>query len=86
MLSAWWKAGMDMAMLGLEEQGVIARRMAMFAAGGPAAQREAQRMVTEKSLAIGATAIMVATGASNGKVIGNYRRKVRADALRLRGG
>ena len=83
MLFGWWKTGMDMAMLGLEAQGVIARRMAMFAAGGPAAHLEAQRMVTEKVLAIGETAIMVATGASNGKVIGNYRRKVRANALRL---
>ncbi len=86
MLFAWWKTGMDMAMLGLEAQGVIAQRMAMFAVGGPAAQVEAQRMVTEKFLAVGETAMMLATGASNGRVIRSYRRKVQANALRLRGG
>lgn len=83
MLFGWWKTGMDMAMLGLEAQGVIAQRMAMFAMGGPAAQFEAQRMVTEKFLAAGETAMMVASGASNGKVIRNYRRKVQANARRL---
>ena len=46
MLFGWWKTSLDMAMLGLEAQGVIAQRMAMFAVGGPAAQLEAQRMVT----------------------------------------
>ncbi|MDP4006050.1 hypothetical protein [Methylobacterium sp. NEAU K] len=83
MLFAWWKTSLDMAMLGLEAQEVIAQRMAMFALGGPAAQVEAQLMVTEKIMAASETALMVAAGASNGKVIRNYRRKVRANALRL---
>lgn len=83
MMFGWWKTGMDMAMLGFESQGVIAQRMMMMAMGGPAAQREAERMVTEKFWAVGETALMVASGASNGKVIGNYRRKVQANARRL---
>ena len=83
MLFGWWKTGMDMAMLGLEAQGVIAQRMAMFAMGGPAAQVEAQRMIEEKFWAAGETAVLVASGASNGKVIRNYRRKVQANAKRL---
>jgi hypothetical protein len=83
MLFGWWKTGLDMAMLGLEAQGVIAQRLAMFALGGPAAQAEAQLMVTEKMLAAGEAALMLATGASNGKVIRSYRRKVQANARRL---
>ncbi|MDP4022679.1 hypothetical protein Q8W71_08600 [Methylobacterium sp. NEAU 140] len=83
MLFGWWKAGLDMAMLGFEAQGVIAQRMAMLAMGGPAAQLEAQRMVTEKVMAAGEAALMVASGASNGRVIRHYRRKVQANAKRL---
>ena len=86
MLFGWWKTGMDMAMLGFEAQGVIAQRMMKLAMGGPGAQREAERMITEKFLAVGETALMVASGASNGKVIRNYRRKVQANARRLGAG
>ena len=83
MFCGWWTTSLDMAMLGLEAQGVIAQRMAMFALGGPAAQVEAQLMVTEKMLAAGEAALMLAAGASNGKVIHSYRRKVQANARRL---
>lgn len=82
MFCGWWTTSLDMAMLGLEAQGVIAQRMAMFALG-PAAQVEAQLMVTEKMLAAGEAALMLAAGASNGKVIRSYRRKVQANARRL---
>lgn len=84
MYGAWWKMSMDMAMLGFEAQGVIAQRMAMFALGGPKAQVEAQRMVTEKMMAAGEAAMQMATGASNRTVIRGYRRKVRANARRLK--
>jgi hypothetical protein len=83
MLFGWWKLGMDMSMLAVEAQGVIAQRLTMMAMGGPAAQVEAQRMVTEKVWAAGETLMLVASGASNGKVIHHYRRKVQANALRL---
>lgn len=83
MLFGWWKLGMDVSMLAVEAQGVILQRLTMLAMGGPAAQAEAQRMVTEKVLAAGEAMMLVASGASNGKVIHNYRKKVQANALRL---
>lgn len=82
-LPSWWSAGMSMAMLGFEAQMVIAKRMAVLAAGGPKANREAQRMVTEKVAAAGEAMAQIATGASQGKVVNGYRRKVRANIRRL---
>ena len=84
MYGMWWKTGMDLAMLGVEAQGVIAQRMMMFAMGSPKAQAEAQRMVTEKVFAAGEAAMQIAMGASNDAVIRGYRRKVRANSRRLR--
>jgi hypothetical protein len=40
-------------------------------------------MVTETMLAAGEGALRLAAGASNGKVIRSYRRKVQANARRL---
>ncbi len=62
---------------------MIVQRLTMLSMGGPAAQVEAQRMVTEKIFAAGEAMMLVASGASNRKVIHNYRRKVRANATRL---
>lgn len=84
MHGAWSKTAMDMAMLGLEAQGVIAKRLTMFALGSSNSPAEAQRMVTEKVVAAGEAAMLLATGASNDAVIRNYRHKVRANARRLR--
>lgn len=83
MHGAWSKTAMDMAMLGLEAQGVIAQRLTLFALGSPKSSAEAQQMVTEKVFAAGEAAMLLATGASNHAVIRNYRRKVRANARRL---
>jgi len=85
MLFGWWKMGMDLSMLAMESQGVVVQRLTMMAMGGPAAQAEAQLMVTEKILAAGEAAMMIAMGASNGKVVSSYRTKVRATAVRLSG-
>jgi hypothetical protein len=85
MLFGWWKLGMDVSMLAMEAQGVIVQRLGMLAMGGPNAQLEAQRMVSEKVFAAGETLLMVASGASNEKVVRNYRRKVQANARRLSG-
>lgn len=85
MLFGWWKMGMDLSMLAMESQGVVLQRLTMMAMGGPAAQAEAQLMVTEKILAAGEAAMMLAMGASNGKVVSSYRKKVRANAVRLSG-
>lgn len=83
MYGMWWKASMDMAMLAFEAQGVIAQRLTMFALGGPKVQGEMQRMVSEKMFAAGEAAMQIATGASHGKVVQGYRRKVQANARRL---
>jgi hypothetical protein len=79
----WWRLGMDMSMLAVEAQGVVVQRLTMLARGGPAAQVEAQRMVTEKVFAAGEAMMLVASGASHRTVIHHYRRTVRANATRL---
>ncbi|GJE45160.1 hypothetical protein [Methylobacterium soli] len=83
MFGAWWKLGMDATMLALESQQVIGMRLMMLSAGGSAAQVEAQRMVSEKFMAAGEAALLVATGGSTARVVAGYRRKVRANARRL---
>lgn len=83
MFDAWWKTGVDLALLSLESQGVIAQRMAVLAMGGPAAQWEAQQMVSEKVFAAGEASILIATGATHDEVIDGYRAKVRANSARL---
>lgn len=83
MFGAWWKLGMDATLLAMESQQVIGLRLAKLSLGGPAAQIEAQRMVSEKIMAAGEAAMMIATGVSAQKVVTGYRRKVRANARRL---
>ncbi|HEV7439251.1 MAG TPA: hypothetical protein VGN94_06440 [Methylobacterium sp.] len=83
MFGAWWKLGMDATMLALESQQVIGMRLMMLSAGGSAAQVEAQRMVSEKIMAAGEAALLVASGGSTARVVAGYRRKVRANARRL---
>ena len=58
----WWKLSTDLALAGFEAQRVIALRLAKLAAGGPAADREARRMVTEKIAASTEAAATLATG------------------------
>ncbi|TXM70925.1 hypothetical protein FV226_16370 [Methylobacterium sp. WL12] len=83
MFGSWYKLGMDATMLAFESQQVIGMRLIKIAAGGAVGRAEAQRMVTEKVVAAGEAALMVASGASTAKVIAGYRRKVRANARRL---
>ena len=83
MFGSWYKLGIDATMLAFESQQVIGMRLIKIAAGGAVGQAEAQRMVTEKVVAAGEAALMVASGASTAKVIAGYRRKVRANARRL---
>lgn len=83
MFGSWFKLGMDATMLAVESQQVIGMRLIKLSAGGAGGQAEAQRMVTEKVMAAGEAALMVASGASAAKVIAGYRRKVRANARRL---
>ncbi len=83
MFAGWWTLGFDTAMLAMESQTVIGLRLAKLAAGGAAAQAEAQRMVSEKVFAAGEAAMLMATGGTTAGVVAGYRRKVRANQLRL---
>ena len=71
-------------MLGLESNRVIGLRIAKLMRGGKAAQREAQRMVSEKMLAAAKAGTSLMAGASGDKIVEQYRRKVAANAKRLR--
>ncbi|WP_420480736.1 hypothetical protein [Bradyrhizobium japonicum] len=70
-------------MLGLESNRVIGLRIAKLMRGGKAAQREAQRMVSEKVLAAAKAGTSLMAGASGNKIVEQYRRKVAANAKRL---
>lgn len=85
MFGPWWKLSMDTAMLAFESQAVIGLRMVKLAGGGVGAQAEMQRMVSEKMLAAGETAALLASGGSTQSVVSGYRRKVRANRIRLSG-
>jgi len=74
----------------MDAQQVIALRIAKLAEGGPAAQREASLMVTEKIKALADSHHLVVTATSRGKgdraaenVLGMYRRRVSANKRRL---
>lgn len=77
------KMGLDLTMLAIESQQVIALRLAKFAMGGPSATREANRMVSEKAVAAVEAGLHLATGGAPHKVVRSYRSKVRANRDRL---
>jgi hypothetical protein len=79
----WWKFSTDLAFAGFEVQRVIALRFMKLAAGGPAADREARRMVTEKIAASTEAAATLATGGSPRAVLRRTRTVVRANKKRL---
>ena len=84
-------AGFDAWSLGWESAAVIGLRAAKIAQGGADAQREAERMVSEKMTAAFELQMAIMTGAmgmspatTTRKALAHYRRKVRANARRLR--
>lgn len=86
----WLRLGFDAWMLGVEASSVIGLRTLKLAAGGPAAQAEAERMVQEKleaGLALQTRLLSGALGAVPETVarrsLTHYRRKVRANRRRL---
>lgn len=83
MLLAWMKLASDTTMLTLESQAVIWTRLSQ-AAMGQGSAAENLLMVTEKVTAFAEAATIIATGGSAHKVVRRYRRKVRANAKRLR--
>jgi hypothetical protein len=86
----WARAGIDAWALGLEASTVIGLRMATFAQGGAASEREARLMVAEKiesalhlqsAFLGGRLGNTPASGAK--RVLRHYRRKVSANRRRL---
>ena len=65
------------------KQCVIGLRIAKLMRGGKAAQREAQRMMSEKVLAAAKAGTSLMAGAPGDKIVEQYRRKVAANAKRL---
>lgn len=83
MLGDWINLATSTALLAIESQEVIALRMAKLAKGDRAAQREAQVMVHEKFVAFGEAFAKTARGDSSKSVVALYRKKVRANRVRL---
>jgi hypothetical protein len=86
----WIKISMDAWALGLEASSVIGLRTMKLAAGGAAAQTEAELMVREKieaGMALQARAMAGGLGitpqGAAAKTLAHYRRKVRANQRRL---
>ena len=79
----WMKITGDAAMLGIETQQVIHLRMMKLFAGGPQAQSEALRMVTEKTTALEEATMTLARGGSAQRVIRRYRTHVKSNRRRL---
>ena len=83
MFHAWLRLALDTTLLGYESQRVMGLRLARLAAGGAAAEAEAQRMVLEKGSAFLEATTTLALGGSAGRVIRRYRSHVRANERRL---
>lgn len=83
MLLPWMKLATDTTMLALEAQTVIWTRLSR-AAMGQGSTAENLLMVTEKVSAFAEAAATLAAGGSAHKVVKGYRRKVRANAKRLK--
>ena len=83
MMKAWTKFALDAARLNAEAQSVIALRMMRLAKGGKIAEREARRMVTEKSVAFAQAAATLGLGGSMNKVVRRVRSRVSKNRRRL---
>jgi hypothetical protein len=83
MLGPWIKLTIDTTLLGLEAQSVIGLRLAQIAMG-QSTPAEVRLMMTEKMLAFMDAATTVTAGGSAHTVVEDYRRRVQANARRLR--
>jgi hypothetical protein len=85
----WLSLAYETAQLGFDAQRVIALRVMRLMAGGTAGRAEAQRMVREKAVAFGEAQVAVAGALGSGKsaavykVLGVYKKRVRANRRRL---
>ncbi len=78
-----FKPWLNWTMLALESQQVIGLRLMKLAGGGPAANFEAMRMVSEKMAGAAQASGRLLAGASPDSVVAGYRKIVRANARRL---
>lgn len=83
MFRNWMRLTHDAVLLGVETQRVIGLRLMKLSSGGPAAQAEAVRMISEKSAAFAEAGMTLARGGSAGTVIRRYRTHVRSNKRRL---
>jgi hypothetical protein len=87
----WLSLVLKTMQLGFEAQSVVALRMMRLAAGGPAAQTEAQRMIADKVTAGIELQTVTASGLASGqkdtvlagKVLSVMKKRVRANKRRL---
>lgn len=86
----WLSLTLDAMRLGMEAHSVIGLRMAKAAWGGPAAQDEAERMVSEKAKAAIDVQMVLASSMMTGqghlgpaRAMALYRRRVLANQRRL---
>ena len=86
----WFGIGMDAWALAAESNMVIAQRLGAMAFGGPAAAKEAERMVSEKvaaNMALGFDLMIGKLGTTPEAIASNsiehYSRRVRANGRRL---
>jgi hypothetical protein len=79
----WFKLAAESVQLGLEAQQVIGLRLMTIAGGGPKAQTEAVRMITEKVTAAAEALQTWSTGGSGRRIVRRYRTRVRANKRRL---
>jgi hypothetical protein len=90
-MNGWFTLSMQMMKLGMESQMIILQRLSRLQAGGPMAQREAARMVTEKTTAAATEAFAMSLALASGtsplsaleKTVKSYRKKVAANRRRL---
>jgi hypothetical protein len=82
-LNPWWRYSRDLSLAFFEAQRVIALRLAKLAAGGPAANAEARKMVMEKLAASTEAAATLAKNGSAQTVLNRYRTIMRANKRRL---
>jgi hypothetical protein len=83
MFTHWMKLSSDIMRANFQAQRVIGLRMMKLAKGGPAAEIESRRMVTEKFTAAMEAAAALAVGKSANSVVRRYRAIMRANERRL---
>ena len=87
----YWQGYFRLLQIAWDANAVVAMRMMRLASGGALAQREMQRMVAEKGLAMteaqlaAASKVMMGAGVAGATKSASdvYRRKVRANRRRL---